>query len=117
VKLVFPQQTLVHFPPRSIDGGLVLRATGVLRRGGLLIGVLQDEHVLDSRAVTSAGPFIALIQEPAPGSFGARVSDFSGMDWRWEPASILREAAWLVAPWMRVVDFDLHDVEWISLRH
>jgi hypothetical protein len=116
VKLVFPQQTLVHFPPRSIDGGLVLRATGVLRRGGLQIGVLQNEHVIDSRAVTSAGPFIALIQERDPGSFGARVSDFSVMDWRWEPASLLREVAWLVAPWMRAVDFDLHALEWIRLR-
>jgi hypothetical protein len=112
-----PQQTLVQFSAQPIEAGAVLRVTGVLHRGGLQIGVSQDERVFDSRSVTTTGPFMTLIQEPVAGTFGARVNDFSRIDWRLEPQSILRQAAWLSAPWLRVDAFELHDAAWIRIGH
>lgn len=114
VHLDFPQQTLVHFPTQSITAGLVLRAKGVLHHGGLQVGVLENDRLIDSHSITTPGPFTALIQEPNLGTYGVRVADFALPEWRMEPRSVLREVAWFVAPWLRVDVFELQEMAWIK---
>src|SRR5205085_12426751 len=41
------QSRLLHFATEDVPAGAVLRATGVLKRGGLQIGILQDDAWLD----------------------------------------------------------------------
>jgi hypothetical protein len=108
-----PETQLVHFPARPVTAGAVLQATGVLRRGGLRVGVLRDDLWFDSQLVDTRGPFIVLIRMKDAGTFGALVSDGSSRQWRVEPSSLLRTAVHFAAPWLLVDDFELHDVKWI----
>jgi hypothetical protein len=113
IRVVTPQQLLVHFPPQTVDAGLVLRAQGVLRRGGLRIGTTQNERFVDSRAITMPGPFTVLIGVPSPGVYAVRVTAEAAAAWRQQQDSLLWHATRLLAPWTLADDFELRDVAWI----
>ena len=113
VKASVAESHLLQFPPQEIPAGTVLRATGVLRRGGLQIGILDDDTWLDMQGVDSPGPFTVLVRTPRAGHFGALVTDYSTREWRIEPVSLLRRASRYVAPWLLQDDFDLYDIEWL----
>jgi hypothetical protein len=108
-----PDMPFLHFPSRAVGSGDVLQATGMLHRGGVRIGVLQNDLWFDSQMVDTPGPFIVLIRAPKAGEFGALVSDASTREWRAEPSSLLRSVVRLVAPRLLVDDFELHDLKWI----
>jgi hypothetical protein len=113
VSVTAPREWLVHFGAQAVDTGMVLRAQGVLRRGGLRIGTAQNEHLVDSRAITMPGPFTVLIGVPSAGVYTVRVTDEGATDWRQQEDSLMWHAARLLVPWMQVDDFELHDVAWI----
>jgi hypothetical protein len=113
VRITAPRQLLVHFAPREVETGLVLRARGVLRRGGLRIGTSQNEHLVDSRPIIMPGPFTVLLGVPGAGAYAVRVTDEAAMDWRQQEDSLMWHAARLLVPWTQVADFELHDVAWI----
>jgi hypothetical protein len=113
VRVAAPRQLLVHFAPQAVEADLVLRAQGVLRRGGLRIGTLQNEHLVDSRPVTMPGPFTVLLGVPSVGAYAVGITDEAAMDWRQQDDSLLWHAARLLVPWTQVDDFELRDVAWI----
>jgi len=116
IRVEAPSQVFVHFPPRMIDTGMALRAEGVLRRGGVRIVTVVNEHGVDSRAITTPGPFTVLIGVPYAAEYAVRVTDAATMDWRQQEDSLLWRVVRFAAPWTQVDDFELHDVAWVRRR-
>jgi hypothetical protein len=113
VRVTTPRQMLVHFPVRAVDRSVALRAQGLVRRGGIRIVTMRDEHGVDSRAITTPGPFTVLIGVSDPGAYGVTVTDESAMDWRQQKESLLWRAVRMTVPWSQTDDFELHDVAWV----
>ena len=111
-----PQARILQFSENDLPAGVVLRATGTLRRGGLQIGVLQDNRWFAMRDVDTMGPFTILVRVSQPGHYGVLVTDMSSRAWRLEPGSLLRLVSRYVAGWLLKDDFDLHDIAWTRPR-
>jgi hypothetical protein len=109
-----PEAHLLKFPPQDVPAGAVLRATGVLRRGGLQIGFIDGELWVDMQNVDTPGPFTVLVRAPRAGRYGALVTDFSTRPWRIESSTLLRRASRYLATWLLTDDFDLHNIEWLN---
>ena len=114
VKASVPQALLLHFKEQDVAEGSMLRVSGRLRRGGLLIGALKNDQWLNMRGIEEPGPFIVLIRPGPAGRYGALVTDFSTREWRLEPFSLQRRASRYVAPWLLTDDFDVDAVEWVQ---
>jgi hypothetical protein len=106
-----PQSRLLHFPPQQVPAGAVLRASGLLRRGGLQIGILFQDGWLDMQTVETPGPFTVLIRADHAGRYGILVADTSTREWRLESSSLLHRVS-RVMPWLLRDDFDLRDIGW-----
>ena len=111
-----PQARILQFSESDLPAGVVLRATGTLRRGGLQIGVLQDNRWFAMRDVDTMGPFTILVRVSQPGHYGVLVTDMSSRAWRLEPGSLLRLVSRYAAGWLLKDDFDLHDIAWTRPR-
>jgi hypothetical protein len=107
-----PEARMLQFAEQDVPAGGVLRATGVLRRGGLQIGVLQGGQWFAREYVDTMGPFTVLVGVTRPGRYGVLVADFSTRDWRLESGSILRAFSRYGATWLLKEDFDLSDISW-----
>ncbi len=107
-----PQSRLLHFPEQDVKAGAVLFADGVLRRGGLQIGILQNDEWLDMQTVDTTGPFTVLVRAPHDGRYAVLVADTSTREWRLEQTSLLHLVSRYVAPWFLQDDFSLRDIAW-----
>jgi hypothetical protein len=104
---------LLHFPPQPLPAGAVLLASGVLRHGGLQIGVLYQDQWADMQTVDTPGPFTVLVRTPGAGRYGILVADTSPAQWRLEQSSWLH----LVGRYMPALlrdDFELRDLAWTT---
>jgi hypothetical protein len=113
VRVTAPRQMLVHFPDRAVDRSMALRARGLVRRGGIRIVTVHEGRGVDSRAITTPGPFTVLIGVSDPGAYGVTVTDESAMDWRQQKESLLWRVVRITMPWSQTDDFELHDVAWV----
>jgi hypothetical protein len=62
-----PFAYLMTAAPKATPGGALLVVEGVLRHGGLTVGLLRDNQWLIQTPVTGAGPFLAVVQVPSAG--------------------------------------------------
>jgi hypothetical protein len=113
LRVTAPGQMLVHFPVRAVDRSVALRAQGVVRRGGIRIVTVHDGRGVDSRAITTPGPFTVLIGVSDPGAYAVTVTDESAVDWRQREESLLWRVVRMTMPWSQTDDFELHDVAWV----
>jgi len=113
VKAGVVEAHLLQFREQDVPAGAVLRATGVLRRGGLQVCIIKGDLWLVMQGVDSPGPFTVLVRAPSAGRYGALVTDFSTREWRIEPTALLRRVSRYAAPWLLKDDFDLHDIDWM----
>ncbi len=109
-----PQQVLLHSVAQPLPAGSILRLDGVLRHGGLLIGVTTHDVWDVQQIVSEAGPFTVAIRVSEAGPYGILVTDFSSLPWRVEPRSLVRSAVRLVCPVLLSDEFELHDAAWVT---
>ena len=108
------QAEWLRFPEQTLPAGSLIHVSGAVRQGGIRIATTQSNQRIDSRAITSPGPFRVLIAVPEAGPFAVRINDEGRAEWRRQPKSLLRAGIALVAPAMLADDFELTDVSWIS---